>query len=109
MFFRKPESQDQASQMWFSGRLFIQESVLYLKQTTSHGKDPPDHLRGMTEVGQKGQPAEGKSHQHCWSNSHQQEKPTDTERQASSLTAGGTDIPQLMKTKAVPNKIWIVL
>lgn len=49
--------------------------LLYLKQTTSHGKDPPDHLQGLTGVRQEGQPAEGKSHQHSWSNSHQQEQP----------------------------------
>lgn len=48
----------------------------YLKQTASHGKDPPDHLQGLTGVRQEGQPAEGKSHQHSCTNSHQQEKPT---------------------------------
>lgn len=47
----------------------------YLKQAASHGKDPPDHLQGLTGVRQEGQPAEGKGHQHSCSNSHQQEKP----------------------------------
>lgn len=50
----------------------------YLKQAASHGKDPPDHLQGLTGVRQEGQPAEGKGHQHSCSNSHQQEKPRRT-------------------------------
>lgn len=47
----------------------------YLKQAASHGKDPPDHLQGLSGVRQEGQPAEGKSHQHSCGNSHQQEQP----------------------------------
>lgn len=103
------ESQDQASQMWFSGWLFIQEHLLYLKQTASHGKDPPDHLQGLTGVRQEGQPAEGKSHQDSWSNSHQQEKPTwrgshrqacvISERKKYSYTTNNA------KKQAIPNKI----
>lgn len=50
---------------------------MYLKETTSHGKDPPDHLHGLVGVRQEGQPTEGKSHQHCQSNSQQQEEPID--------------------------------
>lgn len=57
------------------GQVVFRPVLLYLKQTTSHGKDPPDHLQGLTGVRQEGQPAEGKSHQHSWSNSHQQEQP----------------------------------
>lgn len=56
--------------------LFIPEHLLYLKQTASHGKDPPGHLDDLTGVRQERQPAEGKSQQHSRSNSHQQEKPT---------------------------------
>jgi len=49
--------------------------LLYLKQAASHGKDPPNHLHGVTGAGQEGQPAEGKGHQHRQGNSHQQQKP----------------------------------
>lgn len=72
--FDKTESEVQAHQMWFVAR--IENRLKYLKQTASHGKDPPDHLQGLTGVRQEGQPAEGKSHQHSCTNSHQQEKPT---------------------------------
>lgn len=53
------------------------EKLVYLKETTSHGKDPPDHLHGLVGVRQEGQPTEGKSHQHCQGNSQQQEEPID--------------------------------
>lgn len=42
----------------------MQETLLYLKQTTGHGKDPPNHLQGLVRVREEGQPTEGKSHQH---------------------------------------------
>lgn len=61
--------------MWMKVRVEIEDSAMYLKKTPSHRKDPPDHLQGLAGVRQEGQPAEGKSHQHSCSNSHQQEKP----------------------------------
>lgn len=73
---------------------FIPERRLYLEETSSHGKDPPDHLEDLPGVRQERQPAEGKSHQHSQSDSHEQEKPTgqrSTDRQGSPLRAGGTE------------------
>lgn len=73
--------------------VFISEHLLYLEQTAGHGKDPPDHLDDLTQVRQERQPAEGKSHQHSQSDSHEQEKPTgrrSTDRHGSPLRAGRT-------------------
>ena len=64
--------------------------VLYLKQTAGHRKDPADHLQDLTQIRQERQPAEGKSHQHSQSDSHEQEKPTgkrSTDRQGSAKRA----------------------
>lgn len=70
--------------------VFISEHLLYLEQTAGHGKDPPDHLDDLTQVRQEREPAEGKSHQHSQSNSHEQEKPTGRHRHGSPLRAGHT-------------------
>lgn len=69
--------------MWFFGKPLIQGTTRYLKQTPSHGKNPPDHLHGLAGFSQEGQPAEGKSRQHCYTNPHQQEKPTWKDNQES--------------------------
>lgn len=88
----------------FSYVVFIPEHRLYLEETSSQGKDPPDHLDDLPGVRQERQPAEGKSHQHSQSDSHEQEKPTgqrSTDRQGSPLGAGGTEAEH---TKECPEK-----
>lgn len=77
---------------------FFSEHLLYLEQPAGHGKDPPDHLDDLTQVRQERQPAEGKSHQHSRSDSHEQEKPTgkrSTDRHWSPPGAGGTGTEDL--------------
>lgn len=55
-------------------------SPTHLKQATGHREQAVDHLQDLMGVGQEGQPTEGKGHQHCHSNFHQQEQPREQQK-----------------------------